>query len=114
MEATRQRVVRRRKLDHAQRRRWREGDEIRRVVVVREHERLALLELLAQGAQLGDGEERTGPRADGADPLEAAFARDTAQLFAEVEWLGPRRDHHCAGGAERACGFSIGGHRDEW
>src|SRR5438874_7550953 len=114
MEATRQRVVRRRKLDHAQGRRRREGDEIRRVVVVREDERLALLELLAQGAQLGDGEERTSARADGADPLEAAVARDAAQLFAEVERLGPRRDHRGAGGAERARGFGIGGHRDEW
>src|SRR5438105_12922490 len=105
MEATRQRVVRRRKLDHAQGRRRREGDEIRGVVIVREHERLALLELLAQRAQLGDGEERAGPRADGADPLEAAVACDTAQLFAEVEWLGPRRDYRGAGGAERARGF---------
>src|SRR5207245_10448377 len=113
MQPARQRIVRGGEVDHAKRRRRRERDEIGGVVVVREHERLRRLELLADAAQLVRREERAGARADGAHAWEGTLSDAARQLLSEVERIGPWRDHRRAATAERGGPLRIGRDRVE-
>ncbi len=114
VQPARKRIVRRGKVDDGECRRRREGDEVRGVVVVRQHERLARVDLFAQPRELGDAHERARAGADRRHTLETARARQREQLLAEMERRRVRRHHVRATAREGRARFGISGDRNEW
>ena len=113
VQPARQGVVGGRKVDDGEGRSRREGDEVRRVVVVRQHQRLSGVDLLTQTSELRGAHEGAGARTDRRDTFEPARARETEQLLAKVERIGARSDDVCAAECECAFRLGVGGHRDE-
>ena len=90
MQEPRQRIVGRRQCDRVKRAGRGEGHEIRRVIVVREHERRRPLDLVAERGEVTGGQEGARPGADDADAVDVALVHDALELGAEVERLGTR------------------------